>query len=373
MDRQAKLELLADASRFDLACACGSSNADRRHRAADGKWLYPVSLPSGGFSIMLKTLLSNVCVNDCKYCPYRDDMDTRRATLQPEEVARIFTEYRRRHRLQGLFLSSGVIGTPDRTMDRMIATARILRGKYAYRGYIHLKVIPGASNEAIDEALAVASTLSINVETPTRRSFARLSSRKQYEEDIVRPLKRIAERTAKGERYAKVGQTTQFLVGASDETDAEIVEATGRLYKRLHLNRVYFSAYQRGFGARGIPGESEQAPESADVLTREHRLYQVDFLLRKYGFDAGEIPLAEGGMLSLAAEPKQAWADAHPERFPVRLATASRKELLRVPGLGPETVKKIVSARRTRAVRTLRDVGMRGKRLRRAEGYVVAA
>lgn len=373
MDTQAKLSLLADASRFDLACACGTDDRDRRHRGKDGMWLYPVSLPSGGFSIMLKTLMSNVCVNDCKYCPYRDGVDTRRTSLDPEELAKTFMQYKRRHALRGLFLSSGVIGTPDATMDRMIAAASILRRRHKYRGFVHLKVIPGASDESVTEAAAVASALSINLETPTRASFAKLSDRKRYEDDIVRPMKTISRLTAPGERYARVGQTTQFIVGASDEADKDIITATGRLYDRLRLKRVYFSAYQRGHGEAGIPGERSPESDSPELLTREHRLYQVDFLLRKYGYAAEEIPLQDDGMLPLTVDPKKAWADAHPEFFPVRVNSADREALLRVPGLGPVTVKKILKARRDRSIRRFDAVGLKGKRLELVRQYAVAS
>ncbi len=371
MDTHSKLKILADASRYDLSCACGSTEDEHRRRGNDGAWLYPVTLADGGTSIMLKTLLSNACSNDCKYCPFRGEADTPRCTLQPTEIADVFMDYVRREGIFGLFLSSGVVGTPDRTMELLNATASILRKKHSYRGYIHLKVIPGASNAAIEEALGLASAVSLNIETPGKRHFDLLSARKNYEQDIIRPLKLISERTAPGARFSRVRKTTQFIVGAADELDREIVRYTFALYNRLHLNRVYFSAYQRGLGSPEIPGErrTEAAPESR--FLREHRLYQVDFLFRKYRFSEEDIPFDSNGNLLLDRDPKLAWADRHPERFPVRANTAGRDNLLRVPGLGPATVSAILKIRTKQRLRRPEHLPLKGKRLALASSYLV--
>ena len=371
MEVQEKLRLLADASRYDLSCACGTQKDEHRRRGRDGLWLYPATLPSGGTSIMLKTLLSSACANDCRYCPLRRERDTHRYTLTPEEVADAFMDYVRRQRIHGLFLTSGVLRDADHTMDRLVATARLLRGRHEFRGFIHLKVIPGASDAAIEEALHLASAVSLNVEAPKRSAFAALSTSKDFDRDIVRPMKLISRLTARGSRYARVKQTTQFIVGASTETDRDIVQATFGLYRRLHLDRVYYSAYQRGLGDPTIPGERAGAAPPEDLLTREHRLYQVDWLIRKYGFDADEIPLEADGNLSLAADPKQVWAQRHPERFPVDVNRADRFELLRVPGLGPVSVKRILDIRaRGSRVRSVSDFGRPNQRLRAAEKFL---
>jgi predicted DNA-binding helix-hairpin-helix protein len=320
---------------------------------------------------MLKTLLSSACANDCRYCPLRRQRDVRRYTLTPEEVAAVFMDYVRRENVFGLFLTSGVLRDPDFTMDRLVAVARLLRGRYEYRGFIHLKVIPGASDAAIEEAVSLASAVSLNVEAPKRSAFAALSTTKDFDRDIVRPMKLIARLTARGSQYARVKQTTQFIVGASTETDSDIVQATFGLYRRLGLNRVYYSAYQRGLGDPTIPGERPGAAPPSDLLTREHRLYQVDWLIRKYGFDADEIPLEPDGNLSLAADPKEVWAQRHPERFPVDVNRADKFELLRVPGLGPITVNRILEIRaRGSRVRSVADLGRPSQRLRRAESYL---
>jgi len=372
VDAHEKLQVLADASRFDLSCACGTrGNDDHRRRGPGGLWLYPASLPRGGASVMLKTLLSNACANDCRYCPFRCDLDTRRTTLTPDEVARAFMEFVRRLGIHGLFLSSGVVRDADHTMELMATVVRILRAKHEYRGFLHLKIIPGASDAAIEEVLSLADAVSLNIEVPTAAAFAGLSGKKDYFRDIVRPLKRLSQLTARGSRYAGVHQSTQFLVGAANETDAEIVKATGALYRRWGMNRVYFSAYQRGLGDPALPGERDLSRSPEDVLTREHRLYQVDWLLRKYGFEANEIPFDAGGQLPLAADPKEIWASRHPEFFPVDANRADRWELLRVPGLGPATVDRVLALRRNGGkLRSLHDLGAPSRRLKRAAAYV---
>ena len=372
MEALEKLEVLADASRYDLSCACGTKkNGDHRQRSDTGMWLYPVSLPSGGTSIMLKTLLSNVCVNDCKYCPFRNNQDTRRCTLTPEEVAGIFMDYCRQLGLHGLFLSSGVIRDADHTMAKMNAVAEILRRRHKYKGYIHLKVLPGASDAAIEQSVNLANAVSLNVESPTRTAFAQLCNSKNFDNDIVRPIKLISKLTAKGMARSRVKQTTQFIVGAATETDTEIVTASSRLYNKLNMQRVYFSAYQRGLGDPSLPGETNFVLGADDLLTREHRLYQVDWLMRKYGFAAEEIPFHDDGQLSLTKDPKQVWAERHPEFFPLDVNGAEKEMLLRVPGLGPITVKRILNVRRNGGkVRRLGDIGKPTKLLRKAGTYL---
>lgn len=370
MDTHAKLELLSRDSQYDLACACGTKCPDdHRTRAASGEsWLYPVTLSGGGSGIMLKTLISNVCANDCKYCPLRENMDTRRCSLTPEEIARVFLDYNRRRKLLGLFLTSGLIGTPDATMHQLCATADILRRKYQYRGYIHLKVLPGSSQAAIERAMQLASAVSLNLETPTERSFARLSERKNYLRDIVEPFKLISRLRQENPRFKRIRQTTQFIVGASDESDREILTASWRLYEKLKIERVYFSAYQQGLGVADIPGE-RSAESGRQRLDREHRLYQTDFLFRRYGWTLEDIPWDENGRLSLVEDPKLAWAKLHPERFPVILSHADEAELLRVPGIGPTTAKRILQLRKETVLRDFSDLPLKGKRLELARQF----
>jgi predicted DNA-binding helix-hairpin-helix protein len=371
MDTIEKLQLLSEDSQYDLACACGTRKDEHRRRGSDGRWLYPVVLNQGRYTVLLKTLLSNACANDCKYCPLRSETNVRRCTLQPEEVARIFMEYQRKRKVFGLFLSSAVIRDPDYTMDKINTTARILRYRYNFRGYIHLKIIPGASDAAIEDSLSLASAVSLNVETPGKRHFDILSNKKDYDKDILRPLNLMSRLTNKGMRFSRVKCTTQFIVGASDEKDVEIVDAMFGLYNRLHFKRVYFSAYQKGLGDPDIPGERLflSAPETP--FLREHRLYQTDFLTRKYGFKREDILFDQYGNLRMDKDPKEVWADSHPEVYPVRLNTSDREVLLRVPGLGPETVGKILKIRREKKICRGEDIGLKGKRLEKVKSYVI--
>jgi predicted DNA-binding helix-hairpin-helix protein len=367
---QEKLEILSADAQYDLACACSTSQDEHRRRGGDGKWIYPVTLPSGGKSVLFKTLLSNVCTNDCKYCPLREQKDVRRCSLSPDETAKVFLDYYNRRKVFGLFLSSGVAGTPDASMDRLNGVAGLLRRKYGFKGYIHLKIIPGASDAAVEQAVSLASGVSLNIETPGEKHLARLSQKKNYIQDIINPIKLISRLTEKGSRYQRVMQTTQFIVGATGEQDAQIVKYMFGLYERLRMHRVYFSAYQRGLGDESIVGEQVEPGEPADVLMREHRLYQVDFLLRKYGFMESDIAFEANGNLSLTVDPKETWAMSHPEFFPVNINRAPKSALLRVPGLGPITVKRILERRRQSRIRSMDDVGKVGVRLRKAREYL---
>lgn len=366
-DTNRKLEVLSDDARYDLACACSTSRDEGRRRGQDGRWIYPVTLANGGQSVLFKTLVSNVCCNDCTYCPLREERDIRRCTLSCEETARVFLDYLNQRKVFGLFLSSGVIGSPDATMDRLNTTARVLRTRHGFKGYIHLKIIPGASDAAIEEALSFASAVSLNIETPGQNHLARLSRRKDYVRDIIEPMKRISRLTARGSRFEKVKQTTQFIVGPAGESDAEIVKYMGGLYDRLQMHRVYFSAYQSDVGRVSLDSPPQM---SDDAFMREHRLYQVDFLMRKYGFKDADIVFDDRGRLSLEIDPKEAWALNHPECFPLNVNRASRAELLRVPGLGPVTANRILHLRRSWRIRRLEDIGRVGTRLRKAGQYV---
>jgi predicted DNA-binding helix-hairpin-helix protein len=367
---QEKLEILSTDAQYDLACACSCNKEESRKRSSDGKWIYPVTLPNGGKSVLFKTLLSNVCTNDCKYCPLREQMDVRRCSLRPEETAKVFLDYYKQRKVFGLFLSSGVLGSADATMDRLNGVARLLRKKHGFRGYIHLKIIPGASDAAIEEAVSLASAVSLNIETPGEKRLAKVSKKKRYIQDIIEPIKLISRLTGRGSRYQRVKQTTQFIVGAAGEPDAEIVKYMYGLYERLKLHRVYFSAYQKGLGDESIAGEQAGQERPTDILMREHRLYQVDFLLRKYGFKESDIVFEKNENLSLTIDPKEAWALRHPEVFPMNINQASRFALLRVPGLGPVTVNRILEQRNAGRIRHIEDVGKVGVRLKKAKQYL---
>ena len=370
-DTQRKLEILSADSQYDLACACGTSEDGHRKRGAEGNWIYPVTLPNGGRSVLFKTLISNVCSNDCKYCPLRAGQDVRRCTLNEDETINTFLNYFNRGEVFGLFLTSGVIGTPDATMERLNRIARILRHRRNFRGYIHLKIIPGASASAIEEAVSLSTAVSLNIETPGANHLAKLSSRKRFVEDIVEPIKLISRLTGRGNKYERVKQTTQFVVGAAEETDSEIVKYMWGLYDRLNLKRIYFSAYQKDLGDSRIDrSRAHQQPQAAGIFTREHRLYQVDFLMRKYGFTETDICFDRTGFLSLEMDPKEHWARLHPEYFPVNINKASKHRLLRVPGLGEVTVRRILEQRKTAKIHSIDDFGKSIHRLTKANEYL---
>ncbi len=365
-DLEQKLDILSTDGQYDLACACGTTKDDRRHRGQNGKWIYPVTLPNGGKSVIFKSLLSNVCSNDCKYCPLRKSRDLKRCSLDVDEISRAFLEYYYSSQVFGLFLSSGVIGTPDNTMDQLCGVAQTLRKKYNFRGYIHLKIIPGASDAAVERAAWLASAVSVNIEVPGPKRMEMLSAEKNFVNDIIRPMKLLHKIGLERQGGRKVKQSTQFIVGAAGETDQEIVKYTSALYDRLDFKRVYFSAYQDNLGDRNLNAHSND-----QNFIREHRLYQVDFLMRKYGFGNDDIFYDEDGHLSLEKDPKQVWATAHPEFFPVKVNTASKNDLLKVPGLGPVTVSRILTKRKSGKITCLEDIAKPGKLLCQADKYII--
>lgn len=365
-----KLNILSQDSRYDLACACATREDEHRQRSKDNKWIYPVSLPAGGTTYIFKTLLSNECMNNCKYCPLRAGREARRCSLSPEELSRTFLSYYKERRVSGIFLSSGVTNSPDTTMERINRAALILR-RSQFRGYIHLKIIPGASDAAIRQALSLSTAVSLNIETAGENNFKHLSTSKNYLRDIIRPVQLISRLTARGSAYSGVKQTTQFVVGASRETDKELIDYSWKLYKQLHLSRIYFSAYQRGAGSTELPGEHSDYTNS-ELLSREHRLYQVDWLMRKYGFRAEEIPLEANGNLALETDPKEMWAKLHPEFFPVNINCADKYSLLRVPGIGQIMAERIFEFRNNGVkIRALSDLGRLTKVFKKAEKYIV--
>ncbi len=369
-DTGEKLSILSRDSQYDLACACATREDEHRRRSKDGKWIYPVTLPGGGTTFLFKTLLSNQCVNDCKYCPLRAGSPAARCSLAPEEAASVFFSYYKAGKVSGLFLSSAVCGSPDASMENINRVALLLR-RERFRGYIHLKIIPGASENAIRQSLSLASAVSLNIETAGEGNFKYFGKGKDYVKDIIRPLEFISRFRRSCSGGCRIKQTTQFVVGVSRETDGEIIGCSSRLYHSLGMSRVYFSAYQRGEGDPSLPGENSSY-SSAEMLTREHRLYQADWLMRKYGFRADEIPLDPGGNLSLDADPKAVWASRHPEFFPVEVNSASASRLLRVPGLGLTAVERIMQLRREGVrLRSLATAVKRGKILEQAEKYVV--
>ena len=364
-----KLEILSQDAQYDLACACATGPDEHRQRSREDKWIYPVTLSQGGSTYLFKTLLSNKCINDCRYCPLRANANARRCNLSPEELSKIFLSYYQARKVSGLFLSSAVTADPDGTMEQINRTALLLR-KLQFKGYIHLKIIPGASDAAIRQSLALASAVSLNIETAGEHNFKQLSTTKNYARDILRPIRLISRLIRENHYLRRLKHTTQFVVGASSETDREIINTSWQLYKKLQLNRIYFSAYQRGAGSSELAGEHSNC-SNADLLLREHRLYQTDWLIRKYGFKADEIPFDAAGNISLECDPKEMWAKLHPEFFPVNVNKDDKERLLRVPGLGLILVEKILTLRKNKIkIRSLGSLSKQRKLLEKAQNYL---
>jgi predicted DNA-binding helix-hairpin-helix protein len=357
-----KTSLLAGSARFDLCGAC-SQTAGGRQRSEEDRWIYPAALPDGRTIRLLKVLQTNVCTKDCQYCENRASRDIRRETFSPDELARLFVSLQEAGKAGGLFLSSGVAGPSDRVMARMIATAEILRHRYRFHGYIHMKILPGSSKGAVERAAELSDRISVNLEAPGPGHLGRIAREKDFLRDLLPQTEWIQQAVADPRTRAK-SHTTQFVVGASGESDREILKWTDWLYKGRGLHRAYYSAYE-------IPDEDTRLEAPPAPLIREHRLYQSDFLLRKYGFSLDELVFENSGDLSLTVDPKERWAQEHPEAFPVEVLTAARELLLRVPGVGPVSARRICSWRREGGLQGPDDLRKAGLVLKKAAPYIL--
>ena len=311
----------------------------------------------GGTKPLLKVLLSNACENNCAYCANRASAAFTRSALRPEELARGFEEMLRRGQVQGLFLSSGLCGNAVRTMDRLLDTVEIVRKRIGFRGYIHLKIMPGAGDDQIERAGLLADRISANLEAPSADRLGVIAPDKRFS-DLLGILGKVRVLRDALPAFAPAGPTTQFVAGAAGESDRELLHSAGLLYRSYGLSRVYFS------GFRPVPG-SPLAEAPAMPEERQRRLYQADALLRSYGFSAAELPYDEEGQLAGGADPKLLWATQHPECFPVELNSASRAQLLRVPGIGPLGAERLLAARRRERLRSLSQLqrlGLLGER-----------
>lgn len=356
MDIFDKLKILTDAAKYDVACT--SSGVDRK---SDGDGIGSAAScgichtfsADGRCVSLLKILMSNVCAYDCAYCVNRVSSDVPRATMSPREIADLTVNFYRRNYIEGLFLSSAVVGDPTRTTELMTEALRILREEYKFYGYIHAKAIPGADSDAVYRLGLYADRMSVNIELPSEQSL-RLLAPDKSRADILTPMAQIRDGIAENKaelvkyrhapRFAPAGQSTQMIVGASGESDCKILRLTESLYKRYSLKRVFFSAYVPTVQSSLLPSADTKPP-----LLREHRLYQADWLLRYYGFSADEL-LAEDENFNLYLDPKCNWALGHLEFFPVNVNRASYESLLRVPGIGVTSAKRIVAARRSRSL-----------------------
>jgi len=369
-----KLRILADAAKYDASCS--SSGAPKRKAdvgglgSTNGNGICHAYTPDGRCVSLLKILLTNYCLFDCAYCVNRRSSNVKRAKFSVDEAVTLTVEFYKRNYIEGLFLSSGIIRSPDYTMEQMLLVAKKLRRDHGFRGYIHLKTIPEASPWLIEEAGLWADRLSINLELPTEKSLERLAPEKDggsIEGAMAQMFERIEEAREERRHFSPAGQTTQMIIGADETTDADVLRTSARLYGHYDMKRVYYSAFSP------IPDSSAVLPLKSPPLMRESRLYQADWLLRYYGFDVDEIASGgEKGMLDLDIDPKLAWALKNRHRFPVDVNRAEREMLLRVPGLGARAVDKIVVARRHTRLR-LEDVARLTSGLKRAKPFLVTA
>ena len=370
----AKLRILADAAKYDASCA--SSSAPKRSAgrgglgSTTGAGICHAYTPDGRCVSLLKILLTNYCLFDCAYCINRRSSNVARARFTVQEVVTLTLEFYKRNYIEGLFLSSGIVRTPDHTMEQMTRVAKALRRDHGFAGYIHLKTIPEASPWLIEEAGLFADRLSINLELPAEASLQRLAPEKNggaIRKTMGQMQERITEAKADRRRFSPAGQSTQVIVGADETTDQGVLETSDGLYTKFGLRRVYYSAFSP------IPQASAALPSKSPPLQRENRLYQADWLLRFYGFTVGEIAAGGAdGMLDLEIDPKLAWALKNRGRFPVDVNTGERELLLRVPGLGARAVDKIIAARRHTKL-GLADVGRLTTGLKRARPFLIAA
>ena len=348
-----KLAILADAAKYDASCA--SSGTEKRNSlnggigSTEGMGICHAYAPDGRCISLLKILLTNACVYDCLYCINRRSSNVQRARFSVAEVVTLTLGFYRRNCIEGLFLSSGIIRSPDYTMEQVVEVARCLREDHGFRGYIHLKTIPDADPALLATAGRYADRLSINVELPSQEGLDAFAPEKDLP-GIRRSMGRMrlaidAAKDKGAPRFAPAGQSTQMIVGADASSDRQILAMSTNLYGSYGLKRVYYSAFSP------IPDSSSTLPPRAAPLVREHRLYQADWPLRFYGFTDDELATGDDGNMPLEMDPKLAWALAHRERFPVDVNAAPREALLRVPGLGVKSVERIIVARRHRRLR----------------------
>ena len=379
MDSQRKLEILADAAKYDASCA--SSGAKRAGNgegigSSSGVGICHSYTPDGRCVSLLKILLTNYCTYDCIFCVNRVSSDIQRARFTPEEVIQLTLDFYQRNYIEGLFLSSGIIQSPDYTMEQLIQVARSLRETHRFGGYIHLKTIPGCNELLVAQAGLFADRLSANIEMPTQQDLTQLAPEKktslieitmnQIHQKKVESDHERSKAKAKPPKFAAAGQSTQMIVGATGATDRQILSTSTRLYQSYGLRRVYYTGFSP------FPEADSRLPLRATPLIREHRLYQSDWLVRFYQFDASELTSEQSPSLSLTEDPKTSWAKSHPAFYPIDVNTATREALLRIPGIGYRSVSRILSIRRYHklAVEDLRKLNVR---LKLALSYITTA
>jgi predicted DNA-binding helix-hairpin-helix protein len=357
-----KLELLGGYSAlYDVEGCPETDKAYLRRRAAKGAGIFYASLGGNRCMPLLRVLQTNVCENDCRYCSINCHRQVHRTAFKADELAKTFMAMVERRMVRGLFLSSGVAGGAAKTAERMLTTVEILRLREGFDGYIHLKIMPGQPPDYIERAVALADRVSVNLEAATPEHLARIAPGKDY--GLILPsMEEVRRLQRRNPWQLRAGQITQLVVGAAGESDRLVMETTQKLYDRFEMRRVYYSGYQPVCGEVLAPPASDR---------RQHRLYQADWLLRFYGFRFPELPFDGVGSLPTGVDPKEAWALLHPERFPIEVNRASYDELLRVPGIGPVSARRILDLRGAHAFRELKELSRLGAATKRARHYVV--
>lgn len=364
MNKGKKLEILSDSAKYDR---CNYVTPDMENYLT-GKvkipGIYHATTTNGCTVPLFKVLMTNKCSNDCRYCINHNKHRFNRVELSPEDLTSIFLDYYQNRYVEGLFLSSGVSQSTEKTMENMIEVTSLLRAKYEYKGYIHLKILPGSSYDLIKRALSLANRVSINIEAATPEGLNELTSTKNYHSDIIKRMKWIKRLLNRDKELAPSGQTTQFIIGATEETDQQILDRANSLYKKLNVKRSYFSPFEP---MENTPLESHEEPHPK----RTPRLYQADYLLNSYGFDLGELVFDDNDNLKLDADPKYYAALSREELFPVEVNLAPYKELLRVPGIGKISAKRIIQARKIgKCFEKLEELKNIGVVTRRAEPFI---
>lgn len=367
MDEVQTLRLLSGNMDLEPSEECGASRQKKLN--LEDIVTYPAALPGGGRVVLLKTLLSSTCENDCNYCPFRAGRDFRRATFSPDQFAGLFMKLYRAGIVGGLFLSSGIVRGGVVTQDHLIKTSEILRLRHHFNGYLHLKIMPGAETAQIDRVMQLADRISINLEAPTASRLKFLAPRKEYLKQLVEPLKyihqkRLTQSPNMGWKGRWATSTTQFVVGAVGDTDLELLQTTSELITHAGLRRAYFSRFTPH---RDTPLENHPAVS----LARQNRLYQASYLLRDYGYDLEELPFTTDGNLPEGIDPKAAWAREALVERPCEINTAPLEELMRVPGIGPRSAGKIIAIRKIHPLRDAAVLQSLGISMQRCSPYIL--
>ena len=342
MDTLDKLTLLAEGADPEVDTPCGLRRGEANPLA---RFISPAVGQGGKVVLLLKILQDNACLFNCGYCGLHASGNNPHVSFAPEELAALFMDLLHKKMVSGLFLSSGISGSPNRAMHQMLDTVEIVRQGYQFKGYVHLKIMPGCSFEYVEQAVRLADRVSVNLEAPNPQRLARIADKKVFNEALLERMRWVKLLADRGLETPS-GMVTQYVVGAAGEPDTELLSTSQMLYRDLNVRRAHYSAFSpvAGTPLQDLPATSPR---------REHRLYQADFLMRQYGFGAEELVYRSDGNLPTGGDPKLIWARFHPERYPIEVNTASRADLLRIPGIGPVTVERILTMRRNR--HTLRN------------------